>query len=357
MKAKNLSLLLPALAYSKELPEPTIREILKAGESTPKTWKSGITEKFHPDSKPSDYNLHSILNFDENAHINNPHPAHRVPKVADGDIPANFDPREKWGAMCPTLFEITDQGPCASSWAMAGATAFADRACIQTNGEINHSFSTQDVLECCHGCTPFGGGCEGGYMPQNWISFKNYGVVSGGLYGSNKGCKPYELQPCEHGDYDQGETSYPSCDSFGYAEKPVCNLACSNPEYPTNYQEDEIKLDNYYGITSHLVEDIQKELMTNGPIETTFHIHGDFLTYTGGVYYHTDGRKELYTQSVKLMGWGHDEESDLDYWLVANSWNADWGEDGFFRVKRGHNECSIEGTMYTGNMPGWEIAH
>ena len=30
--------------------------------------------------------------------------------------------------------------------------------------------------------------------------------------------------------------------------------------------------------------------MTNGPIETTFKVYDDFLSYTGGVYYHTTGR-------------------------------------------------------------------
>ena len=29
-------------------------------------------------------------------------------------------------------------------------------------------------------------------------------------------------------------------------------------------------------------------------------------------------------------------------WKVANSWGTEWGEDGFFRIKRGDNECLVE---------------
>jgi cathepsin B len=34
--------------------------------------------------------------------------------------------------------------------------------------------------------------------------------------------------------------------------------------------------------------------------------------------------------------------------LVANSWNEDWGDNGFFKIRRGTNECGIEGQIVTG---------
>lgn len=34
--------------------------------------------------------------------------------------------------------------------------------------------------------------------------------------------------------------------------------------------------------------------------------------------------------------------------LVANSWNTDWGNQGFFRILRGENECGIEGGVVAG---------
>ncbi|PAV79919.1 hypothetical protein WR25_23894 [Diploscapter pachys] len=44
--------------------------------------------------------------------------------------------------------------------------------------------------------------------------------------------------------------------------------------------------------------------------------------------------------AVKLVGWG--TENGTPFWRIANSWNADWGENGYFRILRGVDECGIE---------------
>ncbi|VDM74705.1 unnamed protein product [Strongylus vulgaris] len=54
---------------------------------------------------------------------------------------------------------------------------------------------------------------------------------------------------------------------------------------------------------------------------------------------HVAGKEEG-AHAIKIIGWG--VEKGTPYWIVANSWNTDWGEDGYFRILRGRNECGIE---------------
>jgi C1A family cysteine protease len=36
---------------------------------------------------------------------------------------------------------------------------------------------------------------------------------------------------------------------------------------------------------------------------------------------------------ILLVGWGKDDKTGYDYWLVQNSWGTRWGEDGYAKVE------------------------
>lgn len=70
------------------------------------------------------------------------------------------------------------------------------------------------------------------------------------------------------------------------------------------------------------------------------------LYFFSGVYQHVKGNK-VGGHAVKLLGWG--TENNTDFWWCANSWNTDWGGyGGFFKIKRGTNECNIESDVVAG---------
>jgi cathepsin B len=221
---------------------------------------------------------------------------------ADEAVPAEFDSRTAW-TMCP--FDIKDQGHCGSCWAFGAVEAFEDRLCIKSEGEFTTDLSEQVVVSCDY----VGFGCNGGFP------LSAYGYLT--LFGTTtEECVPYQ----------SGETGKTGGCSGKCADSSVSNkrYRCSYPWI--NYSNNGIK----------------KEIAKNGPVETAFSVYEDFMNYQGGIYHHTTGGY-LGGHAVKIVGWGAEE--GVKYWLAANSWSTNWGEQGYFRIKEG--ECGFASAGYS----------
>jgi cathepsin L len=61
-----------------------------------------------------------------------------------------------------------------------------------------------------------------------------------------------------------------------------------------------------------------------------------------GVYYDPDCDPYSLDHAVLVVGYGTDEHSGKEYWLVKNSWGTSWGEEGYIRMARSrNNSCGI----------------
>lgn len=247
-------------------------------------------------------------------------------------LPTAFDSRAQWGSICPSLNEIRDQGGCGSCWAVSSAEVMTDRFCIASSGAEKWEISAQDLVSCC-GWT-CGSGCGGGYPSAAFSYWASTGVVTGGAYNSSVGCYTYQIAPCEH--HTTG--SRPACTEV--ADTPACANTCSDGESWSSAKK--------FGASSYSVSSdadaIKSEIMTNGPVDAAFDVYEDFLTYKSGTYVHTTG-SYLGGHAVKIIGWGTDS-TGTSYWTVANSWNYDWGMNGFFNIAFG--QCGIEGEIAAG---------
>eukprot|EP00933_Yihiella_yeosuensis_P027998 TRINITY_DN2180_c0_g2_i1.p1 TRINITY_DN2180_c0_g2~~TRINITY_DN2180_c0_g2_i1.p1 ORF type:complete len:360 (+),score=99.19 TRINITY_DN2180_c0_g2_i1:78-1157(+) len=263
-----------------------------------------------------------------------------VDSGADG-IPKEFDSEKNWPHCAKVIGDIRDQSMCGCCWAFAAAEAASDRLCIATNASIAVPLSAQDVCFCASE-----DGCDGGDIVSPWQYIQQNGAVTGGQYQGTgpfgKGyCKDFSMPHCHHHG-PQGKDPYPD------EGKPGCPQQTS-PQCPTSCDADAVAPHNDFSADKLHFDgdvlqvsgpnDIARAIMAGGPVETAFTVYNDFSNYVSGIYHHVSGDQEG-GHAVRIVGWG--EENGQQYWKVANSWNPYWGENGYFRIRRGNNEAGIE---------------
>lgn len=264
-----------------------------------------------------------------------------VDAVWEATIPAEFDVRTQWPNCAPISGHVRDQSSCGSCWAFGSTEAFNDRRCIATGDKT--LMSAEDTVANCGLLQCFSMGCNGGQPNAAWNWFKRAGVVTGGDYddmGKGDTCAPYSLAPCAH--HVAPSSQYPACPSKEYPT-PKIGSKCTEHSYGKSYSADKKKAAQAYSLSS--VKNIQMDMMKYGSVTGAFSVYADFPTYKSGVYSHTTGGF-LGGHAIKIMGWG--TENGEDYWLVANSWNDQWGDHGLFKIRRGVNECGIESQVSAG---------
>lgn len=69
-----------------------------------------------------------------------------------------------------------------------------------------------------------------------------------------------------------------------------------------------------------------------------------FQSYTSGVVT-SDACGTNLDHAVLAVGYGTDETTGVKYWLVKNSWNTWWGDQGYIRLaqeKKGAGVCGVQ---------------
>uniref|UniRef100_W5L5K0 Tubulointerstitial nephritis antigen like 1 n=1 Tax=Astyanax mexicanus TaxID=7994 RepID=W5L5K0_ASTMX len=246
-------------------------------------------------------------------------------------LPSYFNAAEKWPGK---IHEPLDQGNCAASWAFSTAAVASDRISIQSMGHMTPQLSPQNLISCD---TRNQGGCAGGRIDGAWWFLRRRGVVT-------EECYPFSAP--QHTPAEVGRCMMQSR-SVGRGKRQA-TARCPNSH---TYNNDIFQSTPPYRLSTNEKE-IMKEIMDNGPVQAILEVHEDFFTYKSGIYRHTNVNyhkapqyRNHGTHSVRITGWG--EERDYTgrthkYWIAANSWGKNWGEDGYFRIARGENECEIE---------------
>jgi len=175
---------------------------------------------------------------------------------------------------------------------------------------------------------------------------KRTGVPTGGQvdgtgpFGAGY-CADFTLPHCHHHG-PQGNDPYPAEGQPGCPSEssPRCPRRCSSSAVsPHNQMADDRYTFDGMVSSYRTVSAIEQAIMTDGPVEAAFTVYSDFADYVSGIYHHVSGSMEG-GHAIRIVGWG--VENGQSYWKVANSWNPYWGEKGYFRIRKGVDECGIE---------------
>ncbi|KAH0887569.1 hypothetical protein HID58_049998, partial [Brassica napus] len=221
------------------------------------------------------------------------------------------------------LLAVINTGHCGSCWAFGAVESLSDRFCIKYN--MNISLSVNDLLACCGFLC--GQGCNGGYPISAWRYFKHHGVVT-------EECDPY---------FDNIGCSHPGCEPAYPTPKCVRKCVSGNQLWRES---------KHYMVLAPTKSDMTLKTLWLKFTKTDLlrlplpFMRLDFAHYKSGVYKHITGAN-IGGHAVKLIGWGTSDDGE-DYWLLANQWNRSWGDDGYFKIKRGTNECGIEHGVVAG---------
>lgn len=246
-------------------------------------------------------------------------------RYKESDLPDTFDSRQRWPSL---LSGIQDQGWCSSSWAMSTASVASDRLSLSTGRRV--SLSPQSLVSCD---TRGQAGCKGGHLDQAWNFLRKYGVLP-------MECFPYtseagEIAGCTVPRRRKVDLSSLNCSSLDgrsglYKTQPAYRVGRHNTNTHPRRRE----------------QDIMFEILKNGPVQGLMEVWTDLFMYGSGVYSRTNLASPSVAghHAVKIVGWGETmhKGKPLPYWIVANSWGNKWGEEGYFKIKRGSNECMIE---------------
>ncbi|NXA40053.1 TINAG protein, partial [Eudromia elegans] len=261
---------------------------------------------------------HSLLNMKET-------PGSSIPEEK---FPAFFAATYEWPEW---IHDPLDQRNCGASWAFSTASVAADRIAIRSKGVITDNLSVQNLISCD---IRNQNGCNGGSVDGAWRYLKTHGVVSYACYPSfwNQHLEPSGVNRC-HVSSELGKN---------YTTGPCPNaLEQSNRLY---------RCAPHYRVSSQET-DIMKEIMDKGPVQAIMKVYEDFFLYKEGIYKCSyKAGSQWKTHSVKLLGWGALNDKNgrkQKFWIAANSWGKSWGENGYFRILRGQNECDIEKLILT----------
>uniref|UniRef100_A0A7S4IXT0 Peptidase C1A papain C-terminal domain-containing protein n=1 Tax=Odontella aurita TaxID=265563 RepID=A0A7S4IXT0_9STRA len=241
-------------------------------------------------------------------------------------LPTHVDWREKG-----VVTTVKDQGGCGSCWAFASVAVLESHVALKTGTLFD--LSPQELVSCVpnpHHCGG-AGGCSGSTaeIAFDFVAEEGHGMVQ---------------------EYQYGYTSYYGKDgnctilnhvTIGNRALTAAVGALRGGTDGQGSDSRKIKgavatIDGYAVVPTNDYAVLMNAIAKEGPIAVAV-AASNWALYERGVAYwdlSQGGKSTDLNHAVVLVGYGTDEDTGEDYWLVRNSWRPTWGEGGYIRLKR-----------------------
>jgi len=287
--------------------ELRLKSILKHNADPTKTWKRGINQF----SDWTDREFKSLRGYKkELTHAKLPRPF-TPSKIDIALLPDHVDWREKG-----VVTAVKDQGECGSCWSFGTAETLESFWALKT-GQLM-VLSEQQILDCTPNPNHCGGtgGCQGGTAELAFQQIMNLGGLS-------------------------TEWKYPYVSWYGSDFTCKLNTTSIAPF---------AKVSNYVTLPTNQYAPVMEAVATKGPIVISVEA-SHWSDYETGVFDGCNQTNPDIDHAVQLVGYGTDPQFG-DYWLVRNSWQTTWGENGYIKLRRTASEqtrCGIDITPTDGD--------
>lgn len=223
--------------------------------------------------------------------------------------PGKHDPID-WRAL-GHVTPVKAQGDCGS------CSMFSAAALLETDISIKYDvqvdLSEQQIVHCS---SPGNNICASGQVPQRNYEYLNKVKL-------------------------MSEEDYPYTNSQTRSEVTVC-------KDQDQAQKGIAQLKGYEQNSRATVDDLKAQL-AKGAVGIQVQASGWGRNYRGGIFT-SDSCYNRSNHAVTAVGWGIDESTGADYWIIKNSWGTGWGEDGFMRLAIDHSRntgaCNVRELIF-----------
>jgi C1A family cysteine protease/V8-like Glu-specific endopeptidase len=247
---------------------------------------------------PSGYSFGYIPPPFDLSHLKD-HPLNTI--VAADALPASYDWRD-YGKVTP----VSNQGQCGTCWIFGTLSALESAVLI--GEDVEYDFSEQSVALCVDRSWVYlyaadsGGPCD----PGGWGTTAADVLIKRGAVLES--CNPYD-------------TSGLRCEDNCGCDSCLPVMVVDGFRMVTDSQSD--------------TDLIKQAIYAHGPVTVAYHHdwdhESDDLTY-GRIHDYADAPSA--NHMVSIVGWNDDvprpDSGGTGAWLIKNSWDTDWGNDGFF---------------------------